>query len=174
MKFTKPLSPSFFAANRVILFVAIALAVRLLFYFSIFSLQPEKLAIRDLDGYVNIANNVIGSGIYSRDLTPPLTPDLTRPPVYPMLLAGLMLLGKNNGSLIVLFQILIGSATAGSTYMVGNELHLRKSGLMVAALMVALDPILILLGQYLLTETIFLFEWMLALLDFRDAKIAPK
>jgi 4-amino-4-deoxy-L-arabinose transferase-like glycosyltransferase len=163
VKSTKPLLPSLFAVNVFVYLIIFALIVRLFFYFSIFILQPQKFAIRDLDGYANIANNLIGSGIYSRDPTPPLTLDLTRPPVYPILLAGLMLLGNFNGNLIVLFQILISSATVGVTWLLGIELHQGKPSLLVAGLLVALDPILILLGHYLLSETIFLFELIFAL-----------
>lgn len=148
---------------KILAILILALALRGFYFFAVDARQPQKFAIRDLDGYVNIAQNWLQSGSYARESTPPLTHDLSRPPVYPLLLAGLMRLGGFNGRLIVGFQILLGVASVVMTYRLARALGLGQPGARAAALLVALDPILILMGHMLLTETLYLLEWLVGL-----------
>ncbi len=152
--------------KRILLILALASVLRLFYFGFLYSAQPEKFAIRDLDGYVSIAQNLLDPGVYSRDPAPPYTPDLSRPPLYPLLLAALIALGHSNGSLIVLFQAALGVLLAGLTYLLSRELRLGESAAHLATLLVALDPLLILLGQYLLSESLFLCAWIAGLVCF--------
>jgi 4-amino-4-deoxy-L-arabinose transferase-like glycosyltransferase len=134
----------------------LALLIRLLIFSFVLLYQPNKFEISDLDGYVNIARNMLKDGIYSREVAPPFHIDITRPPLYPIVLAGLMLIGNFNGNLIVLFQIFLGVALIGLTFSLSRELNFDLRSSLIAVILVTLDPILILINHYFLSEPLFL------------------
>lgn len=144
----------------VLILLILALVVRLFIFFYILNLQPDKFKLQDLDGYINIASNLINYGIYSRESAPPYILDITRPPVYPIVLAGLMLSGDFNGNLIVLFQLILGTALVGVTYVLSRELIVASNFALIAALFVAVNPMLIFIDHYPLSETLFILLWI--------------
>ncbi len=146
-----------------LLVLLIALSVRLVDFFSMLGQKPNIFTVRDADGYVNIARNLIETGSYSRELTFDSAPDMTRPPLYPLLLAALMRLFGENGNLIVLVQILLGIILVGLTYAITRELKISPWFSFLGSVLIALDPLLILTGHYYLSENLFMPFWIIGL-----------
>jgi 4-amino-4-deoxy-L-arabinose transferase-like glycosyltransferase len=135
--------------------VFIAAIVLRLLVFAYIGHEPRKFYTYDSDGYDRRAMNLLRYGVFSSDRTPPLTPDLDRTPVYPVMLAGVFAVAGHSPAAAILFQILLGSVTALLTYGLSRELGLSARVGILAALIVALDPLSIMTANYLLTETLF-------------------
>ncbi len=149
-----------------LLLVSLSLLIRLLIYFYVLQAEPLKFALKDVDGYLNIAQNLLDQGIYSREPSAPYYQDLTRPPVYPILLVTLLKITSFNGPIIIFLQTVIGSLLSGFLFLSGIEFGLGKKISTILGVILAFDPIIVLSGHYLLTETIFLFFWILGILFF--------
>ncbi len=150
--------PSWLSPFLIVLLIA--LSVRLVDFFSMLGQQPNIFSVRDADGYVNIASNLIDTGSYSRELTSDPASDMTRPPLYPLLLAALMQLSGENGNLLVFVHIILGTITAGLTYAVGRELKIPPQFAFMGSILIALDPLFILTGHYYLSENLFMPFWI--------------
>lgn len=106
----------------------------------------------DRDDYLTVARQYVAHGFWK-----PFDGSLNsfRPPLYPLLLAGLLKCG--GGSLTIgLLQLVLGTATVALTWRVAARLDLGALAL-VAAGMVALDPLLIVYTTFPMTETLFTF-----------------
>jgi 4-amino-4-deoxy-L-arabinose transferase-like glycosyltransferase len=133
---------------------ALAVVLRLL-VFAYIAHEPRKFYTYDSDGYDRRAMNLLRYGVFASEKTPPLTPDLDRTPVYPVVLAGVFAVAGHNPGAAILLHILIGSFTALVTYALARELRLSARVGLLAALIVAVDPLSIMTTNYLLTETLF-------------------
>lgn len=152
----EPLTP-------ILVLLIIALAIRLVDYFVMLGQQPDIFSVRDADGYVTIARNLVESGAYSRGVYPELAPDLTRPPLYPLFLAALMQVFGENGNLIVLSHIVSGTVLVVLTYALARELNISPWFSLLGSILIALDPLFILTGHYYLSENMFLPLWIAGL-----------
>jgi 4-amino-4-deoxy-L-arabinose transferase-like glycosyltransferase len=132
----------------------LAVVLRLL-VFAYIAHEPRKFYTYDSDGYDRRAMNLLRYGVFASEKTPPLTPDLDRTPVYPVVLAGVFAVAGHNPGAAILLHILIGSLTALLTYGLARELGLSTRVGLLAALIVAVDPLSIMTTNYLLTETLF-------------------
>jgi hypothetical protein len=106
----------------------------------------------DRDDYWTVARGYVEHGFWA-----PFTrfPNSFRPPLLPLVLAGLLQLGWGTIALGVL-QIVLGTATVVLTEIAGRRLGLGKLSLFAAAL-VACDPLLIAYTTFPMTETLFTF-----------------
>jgi hypothetical protein len=106
----------------------------------------------DRDDYLTVARQYVEHGFWSgfRGI-----PDSFRPPLYPLTLAFLLRLGGGAAAIGVL-HVLLGTATVVLTWIVGCRLGLRGWATF-AALLVALDPLLIQYTTWPMTETAFTF-----------------
>ena len=118
----------------------------------------------DPDAYRQIANNVLQHGSFALDLPaaeraqpqapPGIKPTAYRPPLYPCLLAAVSVgLEEVSPYRVALLHWLLGVATVGITYLVGQRLKLGW-GAALAALFVACDPILLNQSALVMTETL--------------------
>ncbi|MFN8453197.1 MAG: glycosyltransferase family 39 protein [Anaerolineae bacterium] len=115
---------------------------------------------------MTLAQNIVNHGVFSQTNTPPFSPDIERTPIYPLFLATILVVFGNSFRAIILLQILIGSITALLTFYIAKKLgHSALAGL-IAAWIVAADPVTILLNNRLLTETLFTFGLILGVLLF--------
>ena len=121
--------------------VALLLRVAACWYF-------QSHLTTDLDAYAGIAQAVANGDGYS---TPGTTePTAYRPPLFSLLLAATMNLVDIAWS-VSLWQVVLGVATVGLTWRLACDLGLGRSAFL-AALLVAVDPILLFYGTYPMTE----------------------
>ena len=125
---------------------------------------------RDPDAYRSLASNVLASGVYGWKKAPAnvesngagdeFRPTAFRPPLYPMLLICIGGVGANWP--IAMLHGFLGVATAGLVACVGWRVGLGRWSL-AAAILVALDPILLNQSALVMTETLATFLAALAL-----------
>jgi 4-amino-4-deoxy-L-arabinose transferase-like glycosyltransferase len=89
-------------------------------------------------------------------------PEEKVPPIYPLIICGAYLLGGVNYQSVIIPSIIIGSLTVIPVYLLGKQLSNDLSGL-IAALFVAVNPVLWLFSGIPMTETIFVFFTLFAL-----------
>ena len=121
----------------------------------------------DRDDYWTVARSYLEHGFWT-----PFTrfPNSFRPPLLPLLLAGLLKLDGGTIALGVL-QVLLGTASVALTLYVGKRLGLGRLAL-VAASLVACDPLLIVYTTFPMTETLFTFL-VIALVAFSTPNSLP-
>lgn len=122
--------------------VLVALALRLAFFFR----TPPLLVLRDSASYALPALDLVqGLGF---------DPELKRPPLYPLLLAGgFWFFGEDlRGPLLL--QHLLGALGAGLTYLLGRKLWGRAAGV-AAGLLTALNGDLLVVEHSILSEGLF-------------------
>lgn len=114
--------------------------------------NPATLS-EDRDLYWGIARSVAaGDGYRHPDLGHPTA---YRPPLYPLLLTGIVLLGGGAKSLAVI-QVALGVVTVCMTWRLGQRLNLGATS-WIAAAFVAANPLLIQSGALAMTETLCTF-----------------
>ena len=126
-----------------VLVAGAALAVRLAYV-----VPQAGLLERDPDGYARIADHVAHGRGFSSDGR---CPTAHRPPLYPLILAGLDRLGGTSTALGVL-HALMGAVTVALVFAAGCALGSR-TGAGVAAALTALDPLLVHNTALRMTET---------------------
>ena len=114
--------------------------------------KPDTL-LEDRDLYWGIANRIVaGDGFVHPELGHVTA---YRPPLYPLLLA--LIVGCGGGlKLLATVQITLGTATVWLTWMLGGCLNLGRRALIAAAL-VAVNPLLVQATALAMTETLFTF-----------------
>ena len=118
----------------------------------------------DTIGYRDIAQHLIeGHGFSLTDkLGNPVSQDF-RPPLYPLLLAGSLLL-TNGVMLFIVIQLLLVSAIPVFTYLLGKEFVSDRASIMLAVAAAIGEPLLVLFSSFLLTDGLFLFCFLVGLL----------
>ncbi len=107
--------------------------------------------LQDRDGYLGIAQNLIdGNGYAEAELN---RPTAYRPPLYPVLLAGLGRVADWKIS-IAAMHLAAGVGTVFLTLWIGRRLGLGRFSDLAAGL-VAVDPLLVQYAAYPMTETVF-------------------
>jgi len=117
-------------------------------------LSHRELLTVDVDGYLDIARHLTAGSGYSAGNPPYHT--AFRPPLYPCLVALALLLPGNVGTL-ALFQVLMGMATVALVGSTARRIGVSTLYSLVAALIVALDPVLIHVSATPMTETFCTF-----------------
>lgn len=128
-------------------------------------LHPDSIYQFDSWGYLNIANNLFEQGVYSREPNPPLLPDSTRTPLYPLFLYLFYFLNQP-GWAIIFIQAILSSLTACLVFSISQVLRIAKPFGIVVALLFALDPVSIFFTNTVLTETLFTFLFTLSMYYF--------
>jgi 4-amino-4-deoxy-L-arabinose transferase-like glycosyltransferase len=144
--------------NYFFLICLIALSLRLMLLVYITPYTPIKYYTNpDAYNYENIALNLVNHSVFSDELRPPYVLDLHRTPLYPAFLAIVYFFSGSSRMAVVLFQILLGSLTAGLTYLFSLALLRSHQIALFASLILALDPLTIMYTNMLMTETLFTF-----------------
>ena len=147
-------------ATVITLFVLVVSA-KLLFFYA-FVADPNVLFYDpDSDGYYNLAVNLVDYGVFSRDGAPPLRPDNTRTPLYPLFLAGIFSLFGKSLTAVAISQILLSGATAVLVYVLGRPFAGHGPAVAGAALF-GVDLSGFAYAHALLTETLFTFLMLAA------------
>ena len=112
----------------------------------------------DPDAYRALAENLSSTGVYGlvgADGQPRAT--AFRPPLYPYLLSWITVQGKLHSLAVALFHVLLGAITVVFTYLAARRLlgeNSRPWAALIAAALVAADPILLKQSTAIMTETI--------------------
>jgi hypothetical protein len=106
----------------------------------------------DRDDYLLVAQHYVDNGFWTAFKG---IPNSFRPPLYPLVVAGLLKFGGESTALGIL-QLVLGTATVALTWQIGQRLGLGFFAV-VAATLVALDPLLIEYTTFPMTETLFTF-----------------
>ncbi len=116
----------------------------------------------DIDGYRGIAEQVAAGDGFSNPETG--RPTAFRPPLYPLLLSAIFAAGGGNAG-IAFLHVLFGTGTVFLTWGLGLRLNLDR-GAKAAAVVIAVDPLLLQYSTVPMTETLctFLAVGMLCLL----------
>ncbi|MCE5302650.1 MAG: glycosyltransferase family 39 protein [Planctomycetaceae bacterium] len=99
----------------------------------------------DPDDYRRLANNLVRYDTFGRETTP----TAYRPPLYPLLLTGC-----RERWAVGLLHVAMGAATAAIAFLLGRCWGLHRRGAMLAAMLVACDPILLNQSTQVMTETL--------------------
>jgi hypothetical protein len=114
---------------------------------------------RDVDAYFGIAEGLATGRGYSASGTD--SPTAYRPPLYPLLLAASPF--ADRAAWVALTNVLLGTATIGLTWLLGQRLGGTTVETLFAATLVAFDPMLVRYTSLPMTETFctFLVTWLL-------------
>ncbi len=111
-------------------------------------------AFDDPDNYLPLAQSLAaGQGLMLKG-----RPTAYRPPLYPILLAPIVKFGGQKLiPAIAIFHLLLGAATVGMTVLAARRWGLSRGRVLVAAAIVALDPVLAWQSRFIMTETLTAF-----------------
>jgi 4-amino-4-deoxy-L-arabinose transferase-like glycosyltransferase len=138
--------------------VAIAFLTAIVLRLAVFTYiagDARKFFTYDSGGYDRRAMNLLEHGVFAGQARPPFTPDLERTPVYPALMAAVYAVAGHHPAAVVLLQVLLGGLAAVLTFLAARELGLAERAGLIAALLVAVDPVSVMTANRLLTETLF-------------------
>jgi 4-amino-4-deoxy-L-arabinose transferase-like glycosyltransferase len=126
----------------------------------------------DSSEYHRLALNLLQHGTFSQSPRAPYEPEVLRTPAYPLILAGFYGIVGVQPVIIVFLQIALSAATIFIGFKIATVLLHEQAGLL-AALLLATDPVSIYHTQVLLTETAFTTSVSLCLLLFLHALMDP-
>jgi len=152
----------------VIGLILLALVVRggvLVFSPEPFGGDPHRA---DPDGYRYLAESLLAHGVFGYDQVP----TAYRPPLYPLMLTGCVAFGSWSNVAIGILHLLLGLATVWLVYRLGLSLGLGNYALLAAAV-VACDPILLFWSTRVMTETAAAFLAILSLIALKWASQRP-
>ena len=149
---------------QLLLVFALAMAVRLV-AIKLMPLDPKH----DPDGYLYIGKTLYERGCYSgmRILNLGVwgdVPTAYRPPLYPLLVAGCEIAGREAMSLLATAHVLLGAATTALVLPLARRWNASRRAALIAAGLVAIDPILVHQASQAMTETLATFLAALGLL----------
>lgn len=121
--------------------------------------HPLRVQTPDSESYLALARSLVTSGTFTQGGEV----ELFRTPGYPLFLTLGVLLGPDGWHAIVLLQILLDLATAYLAYRLGGQLGSARAGVWAAAIF-AFHPAVVASCVRILSDTLFAFLLMLALL----------
>jgi 4-amino-4-deoxy-L-arabinose transferase-like glycosyltransferase len=129
----------------------------------------------DPDGYRNVAENLLLHGVYGhpdapRDRAP--APSAYRPPLYPLVLTKVAQQDRVTPVAVGLLHLLLGVATVWLVWLLAEWWQLGRWGIL-AAILVACDPILLNQSTLVMTETLATFLSVVCLLCLTRLSRAP-
>lgn len=147
------------------------LAIAVLIRGGAFNLRAGTLQ-SDPDGYRALARNLLSDGVFGSDERP----TAYRPPLYPLLLAPCMAVEDQDFSFfaIRLLHVVLGVGTVAAVLWLGRRWRLGRWSLL-AAMLVACDPILVNQSLLVMTETLAacLAALSLVALSWADERPSP-
>jgi len=161
--------PSQALFSKRIIFLTICLIISVALFIRIKYVENTKIykPIRaDARQYVIYGYNLYHHGIFSKELSSnePL-PDSSRSPGYPLLMSLAFMIGGKRGfyPIVIYTQTILSALSVYLTFLLGIRILSSVWWALFAASLVAISPHLISMTSYLLTETLFGFILLLAL-----------
>jgi 4-amino-4-deoxy-L-arabinose transferase-like glycosyltransferase len=116
------------------------------------------------DGYYELSQGILNGHGFSWDATLPYHPNPLRPPVWPYLIAFFVkVFGSYKAPFV--FELLLGSMIPVLAFWIASRLFGRRVGKWTA-LIICLEPYLVLFSFILYTETSFIFFFLISILFF--------
>lgn len=158
--------------RKIIYFIVFTFFVRLFFALPAI-LNPERAFIPTPDSYQydRLAQNLLKYHRFSLDESPPLSPNHSRTPGYPIFIATFYGLFGPRPTLIILIQIVITALMCWVLYRLLAEDGKIAS---IACLLYALNPTIALYTSQILTETIFMSIILIGITLFYKYASSPK
>lgn len=148
--------------------VGAALLIRALCVWAI-GPDPRYSLTPDSPSYLAPAKNLLQHQSFSSSESPPLIPETMRTPGYPIFLAPFCAGGVVHTRAIVWVQVLLGALTAGLLSGMAWMLWWDRRAAWVAGLAQAFDFVTVVHTHFILTETLYVFVFSLALLGLVKA-----
>ena len=133
----------------------------------VLAVAPDSLN-RDPDGYRYLAENLLQRGTFGYGHVP----SAYRPPLYPLALVPCVALGRFGNAAIAVLHVALGLATVWLVDRLGRRWGLGNYSLLAAAL-VACDPILLMQSTQVMTETPATFLAVASLITLTSASERP-
>jgi hypothetical protein len=127
----------------------LAVAIRLAFI----NLHGPEIG-SDSNDYFRIAQNLVQHGSFSLDVTPPFSPSIRWPPLYPFFLASLDWIGALSPNIVATIQAILDSVTVMILVFIASRLLPLKWAFAVG-LIYAIHPGALSSANAILTETLF-------------------
>lgn len=144
--------------------IVFALSLRILLFIGIRLNNPKGFFTNTASiQYWQIAENILNHSTFSPSSTPPLLPDHSRTPLYPLFISFLKWLGLSVQG-IIFFQLLVSAATCLIVICLTYKLLGSWKSAYLAGAIVAFDIPSIVYSNSLLTETVFTFLLTLSIL----------
>lgn len=147
-----------FHADRGLLTVfAVAFAFRIGFFVIAWFNNGLNYAIHfpDSEGYDQLTLNLLAGNGFSRQATPPYSPDLWRTPVYPLFLAIIYRIFGYEPFVAIFFQTIIGAFTCVLCVLLGRRVLKSDHAGYISGWILASYPLLVAYDNTLLTESLF-------------------
>jgi 4-amino-4-deoxy-L-arabinose transferase-like glycosyltransferase len=144
---------SFWRGLWAVLILALALRVPVMVAIS---LEPERaITGSDAEQYLALANNLADEGVFSRESTPPYTPEVFRTPGYPAFLVPFVqIFGERPLLPVVIAQVMVSVLAVWVTACLARRLFDGRIGLWAGGL-IAVMPVSILMTGAIYAETVF-------------------
>ncbi len=135
----------------------IAVLVRVLFFVAAYTAtdQSSPSVMPYLDGYYEIAQNLLAGNGFSKEIHPPFVPDSVRTPLYPLFIAGLVFVFESYYAVLIA-QILFASLIPLLAYRIARQLLPGRERLAnIVALILVFEPLTVHLSVTLMSEAFF-------------------
>jgi 4-amino-4-deoxy-L-arabinose transferase-like glycosyltransferase len=116
---------------------------------------PVEFYSYDSTGYENLALNLLHEGRFSTGMEGPLEHNLWRTPGYPALIALVYAAFGRDPVILILVQVIIGSAGVWLLYHLARAIGLSEWAGLLAAGLFAVEPISVMMTNRILTESSF-------------------
>ena len=138
---------------RMVLLLALAIRIALPLLSFALTQNPKVFHASDTELYLNPALSLVQTGSFLTSPDNP-TPEITRPPGYPVFLLPAILVGKVE-LLTISMQILLSCLTVYLVYRIALLLFVKNSVAVLCALLYAIEPMSVIFTSLLMTETLF-------------------
>lgn len=156
-------------AKHITIIIIVALVARIVLGLAIFSHNnyDVKKSIIGHDCYYETAVNILHGNGFSCKLQPPYTPNIISAPIYPYLLALILLIFKSNLAIIII-QGFASVLIPVLSYLVVKRVTRSPIIALATGLFLAIEPYTAMLAITMLTETVFTILWLLFVIFLHD------
>lgn len=159
--------------RRAISALAIIVVVALVLRAVVTILLPES-EWRDAQQYHDLARNLLAGNGFSLEHAAPYKPTMFREPLYPAFLAFAYLLPGPDVGMARALQAMLGAATCVCTFLLARKVTGSQRIAVIAAMLTAVQPTLLLYTAKILSETLSAFMATLGLLFFAHAWVTRR
>ncbi len=155
---------------RKLLFIFLfAVFVRMVFFYiaSVQSGETSRAVIPYLDGYYEIAENLLAGNGFSHSIASPIVPGSLRTPLYPLFMAGLVFVFKNYYAVLIA-QIILGSFIPILAYRIAIQILPNERIAKIVAFILVFEPLTVQLSVTLMSETFFTVFLLFGITFFFD------
>ena len=145
----------------------LAVFVRILLFSAVYEHENYNLypSFPASDGYYTMAQNLLAGRGLSEKSSPPFSLSAHRTPLYPLFISGIVYLSESYWGVLVV-QIILGGFIPVLGWLVTKRIFVSQKLATTTALILAAEPFSASLSSVLLTETLFTFLFLFAMIFF--------